>query len=103
MDLSRGPQTRATVAPGLRRETMEEIVWAGRTISELSWELGVAPEDLRRLIRLMERAEATAVGAGARLVPESHVREVAWEVEELRHLLDGQAVRLQILEKKVIL
>ncbi len=34
---------------------MEEIVWAGRTISELSRELGVAPEDLRRLIRLMER------------------------------------------------
>jgi predicted transcriptional regulator len=79
---------------------MEEIVWAGRTISELSQELGVAPKVLRKLIRLMERAEATAAGAVARLAPESRVRELAWEVEELRRLLGRQAVKLQILEKK---
>jgi transposase-like protein len=75
MDLSRQPQTLARIAPGARREAAEESVWAGRTISRLSKELSVALEDLRKWIRLVERAEATAPGAGARLVPESRVHE----------------------------
>ncbi len=51
----------------------------------------------------MERAEATAAGAGARLIPESRVRELEREVEELKRLLGRQAVKLQLLEKKGIL
>lgn len=80
MVFPRGPQMRSTAAPGLGWETMEEIVWAGRTISQLSQELSVAPEDLRKLICLIKRAEATAAGATV-LVSERCVRELAWEVE----------------------
>jgi hypothetical protein len=63
----------------------------------------VAPEDLRKWILLVERAEATTAGAGARLIPESAVRELEHKLEELKRLLGRQAVKLQILEKQGIL
>lgn len=100
MKLSREPQARASIGSGPGRGNGEKPVWAGRTISQLSQELGVAPEDLRKWIMLVERAETIAAGAGTRLVPESRVAELEQEIEELKYLLGRQAVKIQILEKK---
>jgi transposase-like protein len=103
MELSREPLARGSIGSGPGRGNGKEPVWAGRTISQLSQELGVASEDLRKWIMMVERAEAIAAGAGTRLVPESRVAELEQEIEELKHLLRRQAVKIQILERKGIL
>lgn len=52
---------------------------------------------------MVERAEKTAASLEDTLVLASRVRELERELEELKRLLDRQAVALHVLEKQGIL
>lgn len=65
--------------------------------------MGISPLAVRKWELMVERAEKTAASLEDTLVLASRVRELEREVEELKRLLDRQAVALHVLEKQGIL
>ena len=61
--------------------------------------MGISVEALRKWSLMVEGAQQPSPNADDTLVPTSRVRELEREIEELKALLDRQAVQIQILKE----
>ena len=64
--------------------------------------MGISVEALRKWSILVERAQDTALGVQDTLVPSTRLRDLERQVEELKSLLNRQAVQIQILKKQTL-
>ena len=100
MDTRKKPDDRGEFNVALHRDLADKVLEAARSLVELAREMGISVEALRKWSVMVERAQDTALGVQDTLVPSSRVRELEREVQELKSLLDRQAVQIQILKKQ---
>ena len=98
MDLTRNPEAAGEFSVELHRNLADKVLEAERSLIELAREMGISVEALRRWSRTVESAQGAAPDADDTLVPSSQVRDLEQKIEELKALLDRQAVQIQILK-----
>jgi len=87
----------------IRNDPADRVLEAERSLMELARQMGLSIEALRRWSRGVGRGHGTASDFEDTLVPSSRVRELEREIEDLKSLLNRQAVQIQILKKQGIL
>ena len=100
MELSSEKESVKASVADFRRSLIRKIT--DRTVAELGEEMGISPEDLPKWSLMVKRAEKTAASFEKTLVPARRVQELEGEIEELKKVVEKQAVVLKILKKNGI-
>ena len=97
MQVSKQPKRTAGSVASFRKHLIRKIT--DKTVAELAEEMGISPEDVPKWSLMVKRAEKTAASFEKTLVPARRVQELEGEIEDLKRLLEKQAVVLNILKK----
>ena len=100
MESSRRPATRGGFSAEFKREFIEKIVIMDKTLGDLAEELGIPPEVMHKWTLMVEHSEMTASQPGEPFVPARRVLELQHDIEELKRVVNHQAITIQILEKE---
>lgn len=99
MELAKNPEAHeGAFSPQFKRELVEKIVVLNKTLGNLADGMGIPPDVMRNLTRMVERTERAVAVFEKPPVPAWRVRQLQREVEDLRRLVTKQAEALSMLE-----